>query len=116
MKSTLLFLAASLLLLPLHSMVAEEAAKTPDSETMAAARALFETMEMEEILNGSMDSAMEGQMAQLKQIGLPEAGLAELKAEMLKFIKEVMPWSELEPDRYHELTEGAGTPVSGEQQ
>jgi len=97
MKTTFFFLAASLILLPLHS-IAQEAAKEPDAETMAAAKELFQTMDMEEILNGSMDSAMDGQMSQLKQIGLPEEGLAELKTEMLKFIKEVMPWSELEPE------------------
>ena len=98
MKSFFFSITAGILLLPLISSAQEATAKAPDAETLAAAKELLGVMHMEETLNSSMETGMDVQLEQLKQLKIGEAGLKELKAEMLKFIGEVISWEEMEPE------------------
>lgn len=73
-------------------------AHAADAETTSAAEALIDSMDMPNLLGKSMESALDAQMGQFSQMGIPPAGVAELKTAMLSFMKEVMQWEELRPE------------------
>jgi uncharacterized protein len=90
-----LFLAGTAALFALSATLeAQEAA--PDRA--AAAKKLFASMDMANLLQASMAEGLEPQMAQFKQMGMSDPGVTELKAEMLAFLTETMKWETLEPE------------------
>lgn len=74
------------------------AQETVDPERAAAAEALFTSFDMKKMLEESMAEGLNPQMAQFRQMGLSEAGVTELKAEMLAFLKDAMKWEDLQPE------------------
>jgi hypothetical protein len=73
-------------------------ASAQDAAAIEAAKRLIKVTDLETTLNESYVTGLDAQTAQFKQMGISDAGIAELKAEMLKFCKEIMPWKDLEPE------------------
>ncbi len=86
---------ATLWALPLQ---AQDAAKEPSAEAKAAATELFEVMDLEMMMKGATEQALEPQLIQMRRAGISELGMAELKKEMLDFMNEVMAWEVLKPE------------------
>ncbi len=86
-----LALSSSLLVLPGRGQDAV------DPDRAAAAEGLFASMDMQKMLEESMAAGLDPQMAQFRQMGLSEAGVTELKTEMLSFLNDVMKWETLKP-------------------
>ncbi len=69
-----------------------------DPERIAAAEALFDSMDMETLLQDGIEQSLETQVDQFRNMGLAEAGVAELHDEMLAFMQETMNWDSLKPE------------------
>lgn len=78
--------------------LATSRAAEPDSEAVKAASELIDSMDLENLLAKSMETSLDAQTKQFSQMGMSAVGVAELKAEMLAFMKEVMVWEELRPE------------------
>lgn len=92
------FLALAAALLSGAITLATSRAADPDPEAVKAASALIDSMDMENMLTKSLETSLDAQTKQFSQMGMPAAGVAELKAEMLAFMKEVMAWEDLRPE------------------
>lgn len=92
------FLALAAALLGGAITLATSRAADPDPEAVKAASALIDSMDMENLLTKSLETSLDTQMKQFSQMGIPAAGVAELKSEMLAFMKEVMAWEDLRPE------------------
>lgn len=78
-----------------------EASSSPgsaDPERIAAAEAMFDSMDMETLLTDGIEQSLETQMEQFRQMGLSEEGVAELQKEMLAFMLDAMDWESLKPE------------------
>lgn len=78
-----------------------DASTTPastDPERIAAAKAMLDSMDMEDFLKESIGQTLEAQMGQFRQMGLSEEGVVELHETMLSFLLETMDWKSLEPE------------------
>ncbi|MDF1752835.1 MAG: DUF2059 domain-containing protein [Verrucomicrobiales bacterium] len=73
-------------------------AQDADAGAVAAAKTLLKVSEMETTIEKQYESALDSQMGQFRKMGLNDASVQELKDEMIEFFKEVMPYSELEPE------------------
>ncbi|MAS95417.1 MAG: hypothetical protein CMO55_19635 [Verrucomicrobiales bacterium] len=94
-----ILLSTLVLSLSLHIGFSEEFQKQePTPETSAAAESLIETMKMGEMFEDSLSGAYETQMGQFAKMGMSPEGISKLKAEMLEFTLEIMPWSEMKPE------------------
>lgn len=80
-------------------VIAQEEAEAKQSNAAAeATKELLDSLNMETILEQSIEVSLDSQMDQFSQMGISEEGVKELKAEMLKFMREVMAYEGLEPD------------------
>lgn len=92
---TKLFTAA---LVAAFALCSYSSVSAQDAETLKASEAFLESLNMAQVLEESLETSLDPQMEQFKQMGMGPEGIKELKAEMLAFMKEVMSYEELKPD------------------
>ncbi len=92
------FLALAAVIIGGAITLATSRAADPDPEAVKAASALIDSMDMENLLTKSLETSLDTQTKQFSQMGMSAAGVAELKTEMLAFMKEVMAWEDLRPE------------------
>ena len=76
-----------------------------DGEKVEAARELLKTMDFQEIMAVSIEASLDAQMGEFAQMGLPPAGITELKKEMFSFFSEVMTYEKMEPEMIKNYSE-----------
>lgn len=74
-----------------------EAANPSDPKALEAAGKLVDSMDMAKTMQESLRTSLDAQMQQFVQLGLPPAGIDELKEEMFAFLSDVLSWEEIRP-------------------
>ena len=98
MKSLLtLFALVMGLAIATPPLSAQDAAAEPDPKAVEAAGKLLDSMDMEKTMQESLKTSLDAQMQQFAQLGLPPAGIEELKKEMFDFLSDVLSWDEIRP-------------------
>jgi len=69
-----------------------------DQAAVAAARELVRSCDLKTTLEYTYHNALDSEIEHFKRIGLADAEINEVKDVMLNFFKEVMPYSEIEPE------------------
>lgn len=91
---TAIFSVASLV-----SVVAQEVAEEKQGNAAAeATKELLDSLNMETVLEQSIEVSIDAQMGQFAEMGVPAEGVKELKGAMMEFMQEVMAYEDLEEE------------------
>lgn len=90
---------ATLFALSFSTLVAQEdSLGLLDQAAMTAAREVVRSCDLKSTLEYTYHNALDSEIEHFKRLGLADAEINEVKDVMLNFFKEVMPYSEIEPE------------------